>query len=72
LCALVRNADLTPSCNHRSELLTTHGCCGSTIVRVFGCGVFGACTLEANDGTLEWAGKSVASCSGCGERTTDG
>lgn len=70
LCAPVRNADLSPACTNRGELLATHGCCGSPITRVYGCGVFTACTLEANDGTLEWAGERVTACDGCERRAT--
>lgn len=71
LCAPVRNADLTPPCKHRGELLTTHGCCGSPVVRVYSCEVYTACTIEANDGTLEWAGERVTGCEGCAERVAD-
>lgn len=56
-------------CKHRLAVVAKIGCCGSPITRILGCEVFGACTLEANDGTLEWNGKAVASCDGCDKRS---
>jgi hypothetical protein len=67
-CAPVSFAELAPPCTHRRALLAKHGCCGSPITRIIGCEIFTACTVEANDGTLEWQGRPVTACEGCGSR----
>lgn len=65
------NCNQPKHCVYLLNVLTSYGCCGSPITTIYGCMKLTACTVETNDGTLEFQDKSVASCEGCKLRTTD-